>query len=95
MRWNKSFILHPSMSVSQSKGLERIYLVSVGIEWNFKSFQMHLACSINHLSQCQMTSVQAGLSPFGLDCRSLSSGVGISVEDVLHDQGHSLESHHL
>ncbi len=38
IRWKKSFILHPSMSVPQSKGLERIYLVCVGIEWNFNIF---------------------------------------------------------
>ena len=83
------------MSVTQSRGLERIYLVSVVVEWNLISFQMHLACSINHLSQCRMVIVQSGFHPFGLGCRSLYSGAEIAVEDVLHDQGHSLAMYHL
>jgi hypothetical protein len=38
IRWSKFFILHPSMSGAHSREHDRIYLVSVGIEWYFTIF---------------------------------------------------------
>ncbi len=55
--WNKSFILHPSMSVAQSKGLERIYLVSACMELNFGMF-CNSSC-LFHILFCLLWIVKA------------------------------------
>ena len=65
------------MSGTQSRDLERINLVSVGVEW------------------FRMSSVQAGLQPFGVGCRRLWSGEGIPVEDVQRGPGLEVASNRL
>ena len=83
------------MSGTQSKGFERIYLVTTVTDGTLESFQIHLPCSTVRLSQFRLASVQSRLLSFGLGCRSLRSGEGIVGQDVRHDQGHLLVSHHL
>jgi hypothetical protein len=95
MRWSKFFILHPSMSGAYSRENDRIYLVSVGIEWYFTIISNSVPCPMSRLSQFQMTSVEASLLPFAMDFRSLNFGEGITVGAAHTDLGHWLDSNHL